>query len=170
MKDVRSLGFDTLEARKLLTKLHHGDVNHPAAEVTTPIALDGILNLDENAATGSGNSSGGTTMSTPVAGELAGLGKFHGTWKTSEDSTGGYIGPDTLRITNGKGSLLIEFNQITPAPAYPTPTGGYYYQDPERLAKGTGVFAGNSEHGTIKLYTTASRAVVVALGLSSPIT
>ncbi len=80
MRHVRSLGFEDLEARKLLStaKAHpaaHRTVH--SAPVTVPLVLDGTIKVDNGAASSVTNLDGSTTTSTPAAGTLRVLsGKF----------------------------------------------------------------------------------------------
>ena len=94
MSHVRSLCFEALEERKLLSRGHI--VAHAKhAAVATPLVLNGTLTVDNKATTTSMDDQGDTTTSIPVAGQLGTLGEVRGIWNESADSEGDYLGPDT---------------------------------------------------------------------------
>lgn len=168
MRHVRSLGFDHLEARKLLTtSAHHALALSPPKIVTVPVVLDGTLAVDNNAASMSTDDYGDTTTSTPVAGVINGLGKVRGVWNESADSFGDYLGPDTLRLRDPQGVFVLTFNTAKLGKAQKTPQKTYYYQFPQQLAAGTGAYVKATESGTIDLNTNAARNTVESLTLAT---
>ena len=113
MKHVRSLRFEALKARQLLSRAHvHAAVAHAARPAATPVALNGTLNVDNNpnATTTTTNVDGSMTTSVPVAGQVAGLGEVHGIWDETVDSFGDYEGPDTLILHASNGAFGVAFN------------------------------------------------------------
>jgi hypothetical protein len=165
MRHVRSLGFDDLEARKLLTTVHHAAVHaitkpaSPPKEVAGPLALDGSLAVNNRSAWVSTDQFGDQTTATPVSGVLGGLGVVRGTWDESVDQNGAYLNPDTIRLHNSKGSFVIAFD----ATAFgQSPNGAS-----QHLEGGTGAYARASESGFVQLNTNPKETVVESLTVSS---
>jgi hypothetical protein len=80
MRCIRSLRFDDLEARKLLTTTH---VAVPLA--LTPLPINGTLAVNLNTASQVENDDGSETTSVSVSGRLGTLGKVTGEWNQSID-------------------------------------------------------------------------------------
>ena len=165
MRRIRSLRFDVLETRMLLSKAHVAMTGAVAGGA--PLVLEGKLTVDTKAASTSMNTDGSTTTTEPVAGRLGALGVVHGVWNESVDSYGDYLGPDTLRLHTPNGAFVLTFNNQSPGPAHAAGRGTVYYQHVQRLYAGNGAYAGDSESGTIKLFTNHARTNVVSLELSS---
>jgi hypothetical protein len=169
MSHARSLRFEALEPRELLSK---GDVALPhkaTAAPTVPLVLDGTLavNNNTNAALTTMNVDGTTTTSLPVSGRLGDLGAVHGVWNQTVDTYGDITGLDALRLHDSKGTFIIAFDNEQPGPAHPMGHGGIYYEVAQKLYDGTGAYAGASEIGTIKLVTNSAPAVVYSMTLHS---
>src|ERR1700722_15533777 len=109
MSHVRSLCFEALEARKLLSR---GQIvaHSKHAVVATPLVLNGTLTINNRGTTVTTDEQGNTTTSTPVTGQVGTLGEVRGIWNESADSEGDYVGPDTLQLHNAKGSFIVAFN------------------------------------------------------------
>jgi hypothetical protein len=168
MRFVRSLGFDDLEARQLLSKVHPGAA-HPvhAAVVATPLVLSGTLAIDTKATSTINNLDGSMSQVTPVVGVLGALGEVHGVWTESVDSFGEYEAPDTIQLRNSQGAFVIEFNNANPGKAQKLGHGAVYYQLAQRVVDGTGAYARSSETGTIQLDGIGARKGIVGMTLSS---
>ncbi len=173
MSHARSLDFDDLEGRKLLTAAHHAAV-HPdhrpasaAAHVAGPIALDGTLVVDAKAAKTSTDAYGDLTKETPVHGFLNGIGAVHGIWAESADLNGTYLGPDKIQLNTPRGSFMIAFDDTTFGQGIQTPQGTVYDVAAQQLVDGTGAFARVSESGSIQQATNANESVVQSFTLSS---
>jgi len=168
MKHVRSLRFEALEARQLLSRAHvHAAVSHAARPAATPVVLNGTLTVDNNpsATTTTQNEDGSMTTSVPVAGQLGALGQVHGIWNETVDSFGDYEGPDTLTLHDSNGALVVAFNNASSTPADVKVRGAVSYEHPQRIYGGTGAYARASESGSIELTTNAARTEVVSMTL-----
>ena len=166
MSHVRSLCFDALEERKLLSRGHV--VAHAKhAVVATPLVLNGTLTVNNRGTTTSMDEQGDTTTSTPVAGQLGTLGEVRGIWNESADSEGDYLGPDTLKLHNAKGSVNVAFNADNPGQLHRIAAGGVYYQHPQLVSGGTRAYAHVKESGSIELNTNAARTVVESMTIST---
>jgi hypothetical protein len=133
MRHVRSLRFEALETRQLLSG-GRLDPAHISPAITGPLGLDGLLTVVHrpHAVTTTTHLDGSTTTSIPVSGQLGSLGQVRGVWSESVDAYGNYDGPDTLVLRNGKGSVLVAFDNLnTPRTAIRAP-GGVNYEHPQR--------------------------------------
>ncbi len=168
MKRVRSLRFEALEARQLLSVAHaHAAVAHAARPATTPVVLNGTLTVDNNpsATTTTENEDGSMTTSVPVAGQLGALGEIHGIWNESVDSLGNYEGPDTLTLHASNGAVVVAFNDASSKPAGVKVHGAVTYEHPQMALAGSAAYARPTESGTIELTTNAARTQIVSLTL-----
>ncbi len=149
MRRDRSLRFEALEARKLLTKVHVA----AAPVVATSVIISGTLTVNMKAATSTVNGDSSTTSSAPVSGRLGAYGKVMGIWHETTDAFGAYEGPDWIQLQshNPKGSYILEFNNDNPGS--PTPIGHNtgMYQHAQHLYDGTGAFAKATESGSIEI-------------------
>ena len=68
MNHVRSLFFESLEGRRLLSNAHVNAAHAKPAVVATPLVLSGTLTVDNKAASTVMNEDGSTTTSIPVSG------------------------------------------------------------------------------------------------------
>jgi len=167
MSHVRSLHFEALEARRLLTKAHIVAAHAAAAAVAAPLVLNGTLTVDNSAATTTMNANSTSTTSTPVVGQLGSLGKVRGVWNETADAFGNHTGLDTLRLHDAKGGLIIIFDNETSVNARPYAHGDVYYQHGQRLYDATGAYAGATESGSIDLITNKAKTHVVSLALDT---
>jgi hypothetical protein len=167
MRHVRSLDFDALETRQLLTKAHLVAHSAPAVAMV-PLVLDGTLAVDNSATSTTMNDDGGTTTSIPVAGVLAGLGKVRGIWNESVDSFGDYVGPDTIQLHDPHGTFVVAFSTANPGKAQRTAQGTVFHEVAQRVHGGTGTYAKASESGTIELNTNPARTLVKSLTMNTP--
>jgi hypothetical protein len=173
MRHVRPLGFDDLEARKLLTKVHHAAVHadpvpaSPPAQVAAPLVLDGTLAANNKAAQVITDDYGDQTTATPVSGVLGGLGVVRGTWDESADQYGNYLDPDTIQLHNSKGSFVLAFDATTTGQGQQTAQGIVYDGATQQLEDGTGAYARASESGFIQMNLKPRGSVVESLTVSS---
>jgi hypothetical protein len=171
MRHVRSLGFEDLEARKLLSTAKAHPAAHRAlhaAPVTVPLALDGTIKVDNGAASTMTNADGSTTTTTPVAGTLSGLGTVRGYWNESVDSFGDALPPDTLRLQNKQGAFVITFNTTLEGKAHRSGHQAIFNAIPQRIYGGTGAYAHATQTGTIQITMSANLAQVQSMALSTP--
>lgn len=169
MSHVRTLCFDHLEARKLLTKVHHGAVHKAAAVVAVPLVLDGTLTVNNKDAMQNMDTGTATTTSTavPIAGKLGSLGHVTGVWEETTDEYGDYLGPDMLLLHSSQGSFIVAFNDATSGPSYKNSNGTIYYQHDQHTGDPTGAFAGESESGTLNLNMNHARTEVESITLDT---
>jgi hypothetical protein len=167
MRHVRSLGFEAMEARKLLTAAHHAVTHAAQVAASVPLELDGTLTVDTKAASTTMNTDESMTTSTPVAGVFSGLGQVRGVWNTSVDSQGNYDGPDTLRLHDPKGAFVVIFNDGNPGRAHRIPHGAEYNPLFQKIYGGTGAYARASESGTIQLSTNAALKAIESMTLTT---
>jgi hypothetical protein len=169
MRHVRPLGFDDLEARKLLTKVHHAAVHADpvATEVAIPLTLDGTLVLHNKAAAVQTDALGDQTTATPVSGVLGGLGMVRGVWDESVDQNGAYLDPDIIQLHNSKGSFVIAFDATTLGQGEQAANGTVFYGAAQQLENGTGAFARSTESGFVQVNTNAKETVDESLTLTS---
>jgi hypothetical protein len=166
MSHVRSLNFESLEERKLLSRGHIvAQAKH--AVVATALVLNGTLTVNNKGTTVSMDEQGDTTTSTPVAGQLGTLGQVRGIWNESADSEGDYVGPDTLQLHNAKGSFVVAFNADNPGQLHRVAGGAVYYQHPQHVSGGTRAYARAKESGSIDLTTNTARTIVESMTLST---
>jgi hypothetical protein len=179
MRHVRSLGFDDLESRKLMTKVHpaaaHIDPFPPAsstpptaAEVAAPqtLTLQGTLTANTKAARIITDDFGDQTTATPVSGVLAGIGLVHGTWDESADEAQQYLGPDSIQLHNSKGSFVIGFDATSLGQSVQTSQGTVYPGAGLQLDNGTGIYANATASGYVQEVTNARQTVIEGLTLS----
>ena len=164
MRHARNPVFDDLEGRQLLSTVHHAALPQDTAG---PLELDGTLTVDARAAKVSLDDFGDQTTETPVSGVLGGLGLVHGTWDESADINGAYLGPDTIRLHNSRGSFVIEFDDTTFGQGIPTAQGRVYDVAHQQLQEGTGAFVRASEAGLIRQTTDAKETTVESFTLTS---
>ncbi len=166
MKHVRSLRFEALEVRQMLSETSL-PVADPAPALASPIVLDGTLKV-EYGAHGSAlmrNANGSKTRSIRVAGQLGSLGRVHGIWDESVDVYGNYDGPDTLRLMNSKGKIVVSFfNQNSPRGVAKL-ASSTSYEHAQQVVGSAGAYAGATETGSIVLTTSATGRHVVTLTL-----
>lgn len=175
MSRVRSLRFEALESRELLSTVHaaaHAARAHPkakakAAVVAAPLVLNGTLTVENRAASTDQNLDGGYTNSVPVSGQLAGLGEVHGVWYESSDSFGDYLGPDTITLHGAQGGFTVAFNNGTSGPAHSTGQHTVYYEHAQQVISGSGAYAGSKESGSLDLNMNAKHTTVESITLSS---
>jgi hypothetical protein len=166
MRHVRSLCFEALEQRKLLSRGHI--VAHAKhAVVATALVLNGTLTVNSKGTTVNMDELGNTTTSTPVSGQLGALGAVRGIWNESADSEGDYVGPDTLQLHNSKGSFNVTFNADNPGQLHRIAGGGVYYEHPQHVSGGMRAYARAKESGSIELTTNPARTVVESMTLST---
>jgi hypothetical protein len=166
MSHARSLCFDALEERKLLSRGHV--VAHARhAVVATPLVLNGTLTVNNRGTTTSMDEQGDTTTSTPVAGQLGTLDEVRGIWNESADSEGDYLGPDTLQLHNTKGSFVVAFNADSPGQLHRIAGGAVFYDHPQLVTGGTRAYARVKESGSIDLTTNTARTVVQSMTIST---
>ena len=166
MSHVRSLCFDVLEERKLLSR---GQVVAHAkhAVVATALVLNGTLTVNNRGTTTSMDDQGNTTTSTPVSGQLGALGAVRGIWNESADSEGDYVGPDTLQLHNATGSFIVAFNANNPGQLHRISGGSVYYQHAQHVSGGTRAYARAKESGSIELTTNTARTAVESMTLTT---
>ena len=169
MNRVHSLDFDSLEGRELLSRAHglaaHSRRAH-AAPAAAPLVLDGTLTVDMHAATSLTNLDGGTTISAPVSGTLAGPGELSGVWYESTDQFGEFAGPDTITLRGPRGGFTIAFSNASPGPAH---RSGHrvYYRHPQHIVSSSGAYAGAAERGWIDLNENPGHTSVASITLGS---
>jgi hypothetical protein len=166
MNHVRSISFEALEARELLSRGHIPAQSKPAVAVT-PLAINGTLKINNNGTKTSTDAQGNLTVSTPVSGQLGAMGKVRGMWNESSDSEGDYIGPDTLQLHNAKGSFVVAFNADNPGQLHPIAGGGANYEHIQRIVSGAHAYAGVKESGSIELTTNSARTVVESMTITT---
>lgn len=176
MRHARSLGFEGLESRRLLSRAHlaavhaHARVHaHPAAAaVSVPLVLDGTLAVDNRAATvTSTNGFGGETISSPVAGVLNGLGKVHGQWNEEIGSFATALGPNSLVLQNRQGTFTIEFGAVSRSQAHRTASGAVINPIAQKVTISSGAYAKSKEVGTIVLTTNRALSLVESMTLAT---
>ena|GEM_PF-1408344 len=179
MSRNRSLRVEILEDRMLLAAIHVA-MPHPRVVVPhlraaairtppskTPLVVDGTLNVAYRAISATTNADGSSTTTAPVSGTLGSLGRVHGTWNESVDSFGDPTGPDTLRLTDSKGTFVLAFNNENSGRGHPTGHGGVSFQHPQRFVGGTKAYASASEIGTVTLTTNPAKSQVVSISLQT---
>jgi hypothetical protein len=167
MRRDRSLRFECLEARNLLSKTHPAAAHPAQPAVEVPVELNGTLSVDNHAATVSMNADGSSTNLTPVAGRLGALGPVHGTWYESVDAFGNYQGPDELLLHAPSGAVVVTFNDQNTGHAHPDASGSLYFQHAQRATQGTGAYAHIAESGSIELVTNPGKKVIASLALTT---
>jgi hypothetical protein len=168
MKHVRSLGFEALETRQLLSALSQGEAPSSPGPASL-ISLDGTLKVSycTHGSPLRTNPDGSKARSLQVIGELGSMGRVHGVWKESVDMFGNYDGPDTLHLSSPRGSIDIAFfNQNSPRGVARLGTSVTYLHSQE-VYSGAGAYAGASETGTIQVTTSPYRPRVVSLTLQT---
>jgi hypothetical protein len=165
MRHVRSLQFDALEGRQLLS--HSGATAATSATGYTPLVLDGTLMVDQKAAQSNMNADETMTTTAPVAGRLGTLGKVTGSWIETTNTLGAVENPDILRLHDSKGSLIILFNNTNTGKPTVISKGTSYFQHVQDLYVGTRAFAQAAENGTIQVVTSAKQQSVTSLVLTS---
>ena len=154
MKHVRSLGFEALEARQLLSRGALA-VSDAVPGPSSPLVLNGTLHVSygpyESSLTR--NFNGSLTRTVAVAGHLGSLGRVHGLWSESVDTYGNYDGPDRLAVGNAKGSIMITFFNKNPSWASTKRRRAVSFEHTQQILVGSGAYAGASETGTVVLTT-----------------
>jgi hypothetical protein len=166
MRHVRNLGFDCLEGRRLLSRLH-SNLARPPRAAAVPLVLDGTLTVNNRASTSMMNFDGGSSNSVPVSGKLGALGQVRGTWNETVDQYGAPTGLDTLRLRGPQGGVVIAFNDTNPGRPHPVGHGAVYYEHAQTLVAGSRAYARATESGSIDLTTNNARSQVVSITLKS---
>lgn len=168
MNRDRSLHFEPLEGRQLLSgaHAHAGRAAASPATAPAPLVLSGTLTVDNKQATTNSNMYSGYTTYAPVSGQLSGVGRVHGIWYESTDQFGDYLGPDTITLHGAKGSFTIAFSNASSGPAYKDGKT-VYYQHAQKALGGSGAYAGETESGTIDLNENRAHTAVASMTLSS---
>jgi hypothetical protein len=172
MKHARLARVEDLEGRMLLSGLHHPVAHHSqrphhAAVAKTSLVLDGTLTVNNNAATQTQNPDGSTTVTVPVAGQLGAMGQVRGMWSENVDSLGQMSGPDTIRLDNSQGAILLSFNNGNAGRPHRNAQGHVYYQHNQILTAGRGAYANSTENGTIELVLNNSKKSTVQMTIQS---
>jgi hypothetical protein len=167
MSHLRSLCFDSLEVRKLLSNAHASMAHAKPAVVATPIVLNGTLKVDNKAAATTMNADSSTTTTIPVSGQLSALGQVRGTWAESSDQYGDYEGPDTIQLRGAKGTIVIAFSNASHMPISHTSRGSISYQHPQLLFSGTRAYSRASESGFIMLTTNPAHNSIESMTLTT---
>ena len=172
MSHVRSLDFDALEARELLSRAHHAATHHAKAHAkpaaaATPLVIAGTLTVNNHAAISNTNMDSSSTTSVPVTGQLGALGTVSGVWYESTDSFGEYMGPDTITLHGSQGSFTIAFSNASPGPAHRTGPHAVYYQHAMHIEGGTGAYRGDTGTGSIDLNMNAKHTAVQTITLNA---
>lgn len=167
MRHVRSLGFEALETRQLLSRAHVATAHAAPAAAAVPLVLSGTLTVDNKGATTTMNSDGSSTTFTPVAGRIGTLGQVKGLWDTSVDPYGDYMGPDTLYLQNSQGAFILTFQDANAAGGRPLGHGAVDYVHTQRLYQGKRAYANASETGTIQLDSNKAKSQIVSMTLAS---
>ena len=163
MRHDRCLGFDDLEARKLMTRTHLG--GHHAAAV--PLVLDGTLTTNQKAANSTDDGIGDVIRSVPVAGVLAGVGKVHGLWTEGLNAYGTPLALDTIQLHGAQGSFTVSFDTTNLGTAHATALGASFNKLPQHVTSGSGGDARASETGTIVVNTNATKTAVESMTLTT---
>jgi hypothetical protein len=163
MPKSRSLRFDALEGRQLLTAAHAAA--HHVVQPKTALDLTGTLSVQTSKMSEIQNSDGSVTTTLPVSGKLGNLGSLHGTWYETVDAYGDYEGPDTIDLKSPKGELEIAFSNANPGKAIQAGPKAYYYQHNQTLLAGTGAYKRTSESGKIDLNTNGSKNSIVSVSI-----
>lgn len=166
MRHVRSLCFESLEDRKLLSRAHLVTHAKPAA-TAAPLVLNGTLNVDNKALTTSMDDQGDVMTSIPVAGQLGTIGKVHGVWNEMSDQFGDYMGPDTVQLHTAKGSFVVAFSEQNTDAIHHLAGGVTESIHPEITSDGTGAYARERGTGTITLTSNSGSTVVKTMEFSS---
>jgi hypothetical protein len=167
MSHVRSISFDSLESRQLLSKAHVVAAHAKPAVAATLLVLNGTLTVDNKAASTTMNEDGSTTTSIPVSGQLSALGQVRGTWEESSDQYGDYEGPDTIQLRGSKGSIVIAFSDASHLPISHPGRGSVSYQHPQLLFSGTRAYSRTTEGGLITLTTNPARNSIETMTLTT---
>ncbi len=173
MRPTRSFGFDTLEGRMLLSKVHHPALHaapvpassSPPPQVASPMTLTGTLTANGKA-TVQYDSYGDQVTVTPVSGTLSGVGAVRGTWDESVDGSGKYLGPDSIQLHDAHGSLVVGFDATALANPVTTPQGTTYPGASFQVDNGQGAFAGATASGSIQETTNARHTQITGFTLS----
>jgi len=168
MKHVRSLRFETLETRQLLSRAHVA-VAHAARAAAVSLVLNGTLSVDNNphATSMTTNVDGSTTTSVRVSGQLGNVGQVRGVWNETVDQFGDYQGPDTLILRDAKGSFDVAFNDQNSKPTHAKARGAVSYEHAQTVPGGNGAYARATESGSIEVTTNAARTQIVSLTLQT---
>lgn len=168
MKHTRSIGFEALEGRMLLSTAHVARDRAPRREtVAVPLVLTGTLAVDSTAATTATDDMGDSINETPVAGNLGTLGKVRGTWYETFDQYGDYMGPDTIQLRNAKGTVVVAFNDQDATSAHGTKHGAESYVYPQRGLAGGGAIGRGEETGTVELNTNPGRTSIQTMVITT---
>ena len=162
MRHDRSLAFDDLEARKLLSGVHAA--HKPAA---VALALSGTLAVNQKQASTTEDMYGDNVKTTPVSGVLAGLGAVKGTWTEEDDYYGDMVGVDTVRLKGPRGSFTVSFDPTRLGKEHPVAGGQAFAAIPQSVQGGSGTFAHAVEKGTLVLTTNAAKSAVESMTLAT---
>lgn len=160
MRHIRTLGFDDLESRKLLSTVHPAAGSHHApAAVAMALNLDGTLVVNMKDATQTNDAQGDVLTLVPVSGVLGTMGKVHGIWTETVDQFGDYLGPDTIQLSNAHGSFTVSFDSANLGKAVKTAHGSVFHPLGQRNDGGTGTYAKATENGSITVITNPSKGI-----------
>jgi hypothetical protein len=173
MRHVRSLGFDDLEARKLLTKVHHATLTADAvpsastAEISAPITFQGTLNIANKSSSIITDDLGDQMTVVPVSGDIDGIGAVKGTWDESADAAEQYLGPDSIQLHNSKGSFVLGFNATELGQSEQSAQGTVVYPGANlQVNNGTGAYANLKGSGFVQELTNAKETVIEGFSFS----
>ncbi len=166
MTRSRSLQFEPLEVRKLLSRAHLAVANGTVADFATPVNLDGGLAVVNRAAVVIPNNDGSTTSETPVSGMLGSLGKVRGIWFETVNSLVHYQGPDTIRLRNSKGTMVLAFNDLNSL-RVSSPVQNTSYTYFQMGYGGSGAYAKVSESGSLEVVLNPAKTAVTSMVLQS---
>jgi hypothetical protein len=158
MRHVHPLGFDDLESRKLMTKVHAKAV---------PLVFEGTLAVDRKDASSTMDMYGDTYRTTPVSGMLVGVGKVKGAWQEEADYYGDLTGTDTIQLKGQKGSFTVTFDPSRLGKEHPVTGGQAFAAIPQKVRGGSGAYAGASEDGSIVVTTNAAKTAVESMTLGT---
>lgn len=167
MNRVRTLQFESLEGRQLLSVAHAAHAAHakPHHAPATPLVINGTLTVNNKEALTNTNLDDGYTTSVPITGQLGGVGEVHGLWYESTDEYGDYLGPDTITLHGARGAFTITFSNATSGPAHKNGTT-VSYEHPQIISGGSGAYAHVTESGSIDLNENSAHTEVVSITLN----
>ncbi len=167
MRQDRSLRFDALEGRQLLTKVHPAAAPpiHKVVEVAP--TLNGTLTVNQKGASAAYDAFGNFVRTIPVSGVLGGVGKVKGVLTEGISAYGTPSTTDTIQLHDPQGSFTLSFDTTHFGTARPTATGASFARVTQQITGGTGEFAKAHETGLLVANTTATKSAVVSLTLTT---